>query len=235
MERLNFSMEEIREYRRQHWSFSAVRSLEIQEKLEQGNLDEAAQILRESKTLDREYPGLVARYSEQLISIYEMQSDKKAFKEELLYYVLECSQNDLVYIHKLKAVSGEQEWVQYREQILQSRKNYNIRYLFMEDEKLYGRMLEYLKSEDCILNMDRYEKLLKEKFPEQVRDIYISYLNREARRVSDRNRYRELMKYLKKIRRYPDGREKAAEIAKNWRTVYYRRRAMMDEMKKAGF
>ena len=49
MERLNFSMEEIREYRRQHWSFSAVRSLEIQEKLEQGNLDEAAQILRESK------------------------------------------------------------------------------------------------------------------------------------------------------------------------------------------
>ena len=88
MERLNFSMEEIREYRRQHWSFSAVRSLEIQEKLEQGNLDEAAQILRESKTLDREYPGLVARYSEQLISIYEMQSDKKAFKEELLYYVL---------------------------------------------------------------------------------------------------------------------------------------------------
>ena len=96
-------------------------------------------------------------------------------------------------------------------------------------------MLEYLKSEDCILNMDRYEKLLKEKFPEQVRDIYISYLNREARRVSDRNRYRELMKYLKKIRRYPDGREKAAEIAKNWRTVYYRRRAMMDEMKKAGF
>ena len=53
------------------------------------------QILRESKTLDREYPGLVARYSEQLISIYEMQSDKKAFKEELLYYVLECSQNDL--------------------------------------------------------------------------------------------------------------------------------------------
>lgn len=235
MERLNFSMEEIREYRRQHWSFSAVRSLEIQEKLEQGNLDEAARILRESKTLDREYPGLVARYSEQLISIYEMQSEKKAFKEELLYYVLECSQNDLVYIHKLKAVSGEQEWVQYREQILQSRKNYNIRYLFMEDEKLYGRMLEYLKSEDCILNMDRYEKLLKEKFPEQVRDIYISYLNREARRVSDRNRYRELMKYLKKIRRYPDGREKAAEIAKNWRTVYYRRRAMMDEMKKAGF
>ena len=108
----------------------------------------------------------------------------------------QCSQNDLVYIHKLKAVSGEQEWVQYREQILQSRKNYNIRYLFMEDEKLYGRMLEYLKSEDCILNMDRYEKLLKEKFPEQVRDIYISYLNREARRVSDRNRYRELMNIL---------------------------------------
>lgn len=43
------------------------------------------------------------------------------------------------------------------------------------------------------------------------------------------------MQYLKKIRRYPGGKEKAAEIAENWRALYYRRRAMMDEMQKAGF
>ena len=43
------------------------------------------------------------------------------------------------------------------------------------------------------------------------------------------------MKYLKKIRRYPGGKEKASEIAENWRGMYYRRTAMMDEMRKAGF
>lgn len=76
---------------------------------------------------------------------------------------------------------------------------------------------------------------MKEKFPEQVRDIYVSYIHRETARTTDRKRYRELMKYLKKIKSYPDGKERAKEIADNWRAMYYRRSAMMDEMRKAGF
>lgn len=235
MERLGFSAEEIREYRRQHWRFSVVRELEIQENLNNGNLDEAIRILQESKILDKEYPGLIARYSEQLISIYETQPDKEVYKKELLYYVFECPQNNLVHIYKLKKVCTDKEWDGYREKILKSPKNYNILYPFMEKEGMYEPMLECLKKETFIYNLDRYEKVLKEKFPEQVRDIYISYLPHEAERASNRNRYRELMKYLKKIRRYPRGKEKASEIAKNWRAVYYRRTAMMDEMQKAGF
>ena len=100
---------------------------------------------------------------------------------------------------------------------------------------MYERMLECLKKETFIYNLDKYEKVLKKKFPEQVRDMYISYLYYESERTSNRTRYRELMKYLKKIQRYPGGKEKASEIAKNWRAVYYRRKAMMDEMRKAGF
>ncbi len=235
MERLNFSQEEIKEYRRKHWMFSAVRGLEIQENLERGNMGEAIRILQESKNLDKEYPGLVAGYSEQLISIYEKQADERAYKEELLNYVFTWPQNSLVYIQKLKEVSADKEWEEYREQILKSRKNHMILYPFMEAEGMYGRMLECLKKESFIYNLDRYEKILKEKFPEQVRDIYISYIHSQAQSAGNRNKYRDLMKYLKKIRRYPGGKEKAEEIAKNWRAMYYRRTAMMDEMKKAGF
>ncbi len=235
MKQLDYPEEEIREYRRNHWRFSAVRELEIQEDIERGELDEAVRILQESKELDSGYPGLVARYSEQLISIYEIQSDEKAYKEELLYYVLECPRHDLAHIRKLKAVCTDTEWEQRREQILQSRNSYSVLYPFMESEGMYEHMLECLKKEDFIFNVDKYEKVMKEKFPEQVRDMYISYVHKEAERVSDRKRYRELMQYLKKIRRYPGGKEKAAEIAENWRALYYRRRAMMDEMQKAGF
>ena len=235
MERLDLPAEEIREYRRQHWRFSAVRELEIQENLDNGNLGEAIRILQESKILDKEYPGLVARYSEQLISIYETQPDKEAYKKELLYYVFEYPQNNLVYIYKLKEVCTDKEWEDYREQILKRPKNYNILYPFMEKEGMYERMIECIKKETFLYNLDKYEKVLKEKFPEQVRDIYISYLHHEAERAGNRKRYRELMKYLKKIRRYPGGKEKASEIAENWRGMYYRRTAMMDEMRKAGF
>ena len=79
-----------------------------------GNLDEAIRILRESKELDSDYPGLAASYSEQLVSIYEKQADTKAYKEELLYYVLKCPQRELTYIRKLKKVCTDKEWEQYR-------------------------------------------------------------------------------------------------------------------------
>ena len=235
MNQLGYPEQEIREYRKKHWRFSAVRGLEIQEDIERGELDEAIRLLGESKELDRAYPGLIARYCEQLISIYETQSDEKSYKEELAYYVLRCPQHNLAYIQKLKAVCTEQEWEQYREQILQNHMNYNVIYPLMEAEGMYERMLDCLKREEFILNVDKYEKVLKEKFPEQIRDIYISYLQKEAARAGNRNRYREMMQYLKKIRRYPDGKEKAAEIAGNWRASYYRRSAMMDELRKAGF
>ena len=64
------------------------------------------------------------------------------------------------------------------------------------------------------------KKVLKEKFPEQVRDIYITYPHFESERADNRSRYRELMKYLKKIQRYPGGKEKASEIAKNRQTPF---------------
>ena len=150
MKQLGYPEKEIRAYRRKHWRFSAVRGLEIQEDIEHGDLDEAVQILKESKELDSGYPGLVARYSEQLISIYEMQSNEKAYKEELQYYVFECPQHDLAHIQKLKAVCTEQEWEQYREQILQSRNSGSILYPFMEaertgDRKRYRELMQYLK------------------------------------------------------------------------------------------
>ena len=235
MEKLNYSEEEIRKYRKEHRRFSAVRELEIQENLENGNLDEAIGILQESKILDQEYPELVGRYSTQLISLYEAQQDKEAYKKELLFYVFTCPQRDLVHIYKLKEICDDKEWDAYRERILKNSKNYSIRYPFMEAEGMYEQMLEGLKKEGSIYGIDKYEEVLKENFPEQVRDIYISYLYREAECAGNRGQYRVLMKYLKKILGYPDGREKAAEIAEDWRSAYSRRTAMMDELRKAGF
>ena len=55
----------------------------------------------------------------------------------------------------MKAVCTEQEWEQYREQILQSRNSCNILYTFMEAEGLYERMLECMQKEPFIFNVDK--------------------------------------------------------------------------------
>lgn len=235
MKRLDYPEEEIKKYRRKYWQLSEVRSQAIQESLERGDTERAIQILKESKLLDSKYPGLVAQYYEQLISIYEQQSDKKEYKTELVDYIFRCAQNNLTYIQKLKTLCAEKEWEQYRDQILKSRNNYYIMYLLMESEGMYEQMLACLRKENAIYNLDRYEKVLKKKFPDQVRDIYVAYLQKASERSGGRDHYRGLINYLKKIQKYPGGKEKAAEIAENWRNVYRRRTAMMDEMRKAGF
>ena len=65
--------------------------------------------------------------------------------------------------------------------------------------------------------------------------MYVRYVQRAAEGAGQRKAYRDLMGYLKKIRRYPDGREIAEKTATVWKATYKRRPAMMDELRKAGF
>lgn len=239
MKELEYSEEEMKQYRKKNWKFSAVRALEIQELLEENNVKQAIAVLKESKELDKEYSGLVSNYSKQLIQIYEQEMMQAEYKEELLFYVFLFTDTDIKYILKLKDICNEQEWLQNRERLLQRMKGTSNGYRLMESEGLFKEMLQSIslevKKNSWIARLDEYEKLLKPMFPEEIRDIYASYVRQAATRVADRKRYQELVSYLKKVKKYPDGKEIAMKIARDWRSLYYRRSAMMDEMRKAGF
>ena len=99
---------------------------------------------------------------------------------------------------------------------------------------LYGRMLTQIEEDGSIWTLDQYETQLKGKFPEQVRDMYIKYVKDSVDKASDRSTYSSLARYLKKIRSYPDGEEIAEQIAAEWRRKYNRRRALIEELRKAG-
>ena len=66
-------------------------------------------------------------------------------------------------------------------------------------------------------------------------EAYARILIKEAAAVSSRKQYQELARYLKKLRSYPGGAEQAAQLAEDWRIRYVRRRAMMEELRTAGF
>ena len=235
MRELDYSEEEIREYRRTNWRFSAIRKLEIEECLSEGKITEAIHILKESKVLDKEYPGLVAEYSTKLIDLYERKNQHKEYKDELIFRVFFCRQDNLDYVNKLKGVCEPAEWETYRGKILKEKAGWIIKYPLLEAEEMYERLLQELIAENSISSLDKYEKVLKQKFPEQMREAYIAYIRKQADIVSDRKGYQYLMKYLKKIKAYPGGHEMAASIAAEWRACYYRRPAMMDELRKVGF
>ena len=235
MKELNYSENEINEYRTKFRHFSAIRELEIKEYLDKKAYDKAIEILEESKKLDKEYAGLVSKYSEQLIQIYHKTGQQEDYKKELICQVFSCRQDNLENVKLLKATCDEEEWCTYREQILNSNSCLGIKFRFLEFEELYDRLLKTIVESGSIYTLDQYEKVLKKKFPDIVRDTYVNYVRKHAESVCDRKAYKGLMTYLKKITKYPDGRGKADQIAKEWKVIYRRRPAMMDELRKAGF
>ncbi len=232
MGELGYSQQKIREYRQRFRHFSAIRKLELQEYLDKNDYKKAVELLQESKKLDESYAGLVAEYSCRLIEIYGKTEQDDAYKQELEYQIFQCVQRDLHYIQLLKNVCDDEEWLSYREKILHAKTASWIHFDLLLQEGLYQQLLDDIQKSGYISTLDKYEKVLKKQFPVEVRDIYIGFVQKEAMRVSDRKHYRELMRYLKKISAYPDGKKKVQEVAAEWRVRYKRRPAMMDELEK---
>lgn len=234
MRLLGLSEAEVKAYRKKFRNFSAVRKLEIDEYIENKDYDSAIALLTESKELDKEYPGLVSGYSIMLIEIYQKLNWNEQYKQELIFQVFHCRQDNLNYVNMLKQCCTE-EWEGMLEKLLLEPSMQSVKYQLLEEEGLYKRLLDEILNGGYIYSLDQYEKHLEKVFPNEVRDAYVNFVVNRAESTSDRKSYKELIKYLKKICKYPQGKETVLKIAEEWRACYRRRPAMMDELKKAGF
>ncbi|PNV62788.1 hypothetical protein C0033_07120 [Clostridium sp. chh4-2] len=235
MKALGATEEEIRRYREKNRRFAAVRMLEIEEFIRAGNNMDAVRVLKESKELDQISQGWVKGYSRKLIELYSQMHMEKEYKEELLFQVFSCAQDSLDFIKKLKAVCNREEWEQNREKLLAAPVGMAVKLHLLESEELYDRLLEEVLNSGSVYWLDSFEKRLNKIYPDRMMEAYIIYIKKEAGTAHNRSDYKELMKYLKKITSYPQGREAAAQLAGEWKTLYKRRPAMMDELRRAGF
>ena len=235
MRELGASAEEIRQYREKNRRFTAVRMLETEECIQYGKYKDAIRVLKESKELDQSSRAWVREHSRKLIELSGRLHMDKEYKEELMFQVFSCRQDSLDFTNRLKAVCGQSEWEQNREKLLSGPTLQGIKLSLLESEKMYDRLLEEVINSGSAYTMDRYEKILKRTYPDRMRSAYVAFARQQAESACDRTRYKELMKYLKKIASYPQGAKAAGQLAQEWRTLYKRRRAMMDELMKAGF
>lgn len=236
MKMLGCTETEIMEFRKQNRNFFVIREMEIEEALDAQDYEKAKQILLESKVLDAEYPKQVKKYSEQLIALYEKNGELEEYHRELLYQLENCNQKDLEYFLALKNTSGSgKEWENIVNRIIISNKNLYFVCEVLNEEKRYEELMDKIVKNDSIYLLDEYEKNLKKTLPASVTEMYKEYVMQEVQRVSDRNGYRHLMKYLKKISKIPNGKDVAIQIAEQWKVEYRRRSAMMDELRKIGF
>jgi tetratricopeptide (TPR) repeat protein len=97
------------------------------------------------------------------------------------------------------------------------------------------KLMDTLLSLRSITLLDTYEPYLRSQFSAQLRDVYAEFVQGSIQYAENRADYQDLIGYLQKIASYPGGKVVAMQIARNWKLAYTRRKALADELAKAGF
>lgn len=237
MKKIDCTQEEIDEYRKQNRRFFVIRELEISEAIEAEDNETAIEVLLESKKLDVGNQEQLKKYSEQLIDIYKNIENFDAFSTEIVYFLESYWQYDLTYVEMLKPyVHDKTKWDEIIDGIVAKNKHDDFVCILLSEEKRYEQLMTRIEKSSSKVNLlDKHERILRKKTPDRVIKIYVEYLEKAVDLANDRNKYKGLMVYLKKISQCPGGDVVAREIANKWRQEYKRRSAMMDELRKIGF
>ena len=235
MKQASVNREEMEAFIHEHYNLPLVRQRLIDEAVQQERFEDAIELLRRSKEMDAQYPGLVHDYSTQLIEIFQTLNRPQELRRELLYQMENVSQQNLQYVNLLKDSTPPENWPALREKLLSAPNLSRIHRELMEQEGLYRRLMDSVLQSKSLLTMDKFYKTLAREYPDETREFYISCLRTGMEQALNRNAYAEYIRYLPKLNGIRGGKEAAAALAEEWRKAYPRRRAMLDELKKRGF
>ena len=237
MKKLNYTAEQIKEYKQVNRRFFVIRELEISEAIKNNDYDTAIKVLIESKERDADNTEQLEKYSDQLIEIYHKLGKTEEYIEELIRYVTSFWQYDLTYVKMLKVcIVNPDQWSKLVDDIVMKSRYEDFVCQLLYEEKRYNELMSKIEqSSNKVSLLEAYDKILRKTMPERVIKIYSAYLKQAAEMANERKKYKYLMPYLKKISKCDGGKAVAEDIAATWRREYKRRTAMMDELRKAGF
>ena len=212
-----------------------VREREIQRMMDEKNFDGAVRLLKESKALDNGDDFRVRNHSQKLIHIYQQTGQREALREEMRFQIFSHVQQDLTYIKLYREIIPDEEWPALLDQLLCHKTTRFLKYDLLAFGEQYEQLFYSIVQEGSFRRLNQYVDILCLWSPEQVRDTYVRMLDGVMSRSSDRGMYRETIGYLQRVRQFPNGVETAKHLADSWRGQFGRRKAMLDELRKAGY
>lgn len=161
--------------------------------------------------------------------------NNKQYQEafELTNYIfIKVGNQDIDIYMELKSLYSDEEWVEKREIIFSKISAHARIDKLFEIEKLYDRLLKIVVDSWGLYKLTEYEESLKNIYPNELLRKYETEVKNMASHTSDRKRYQEMVSILRIMQKYPNGKEKVAEIVTEWKSTYRNRPAMMDELKR---
>ncbi len=233
MIQMNKPKDEIDAFIKKYWQYPFIRKKYMEACKSTQQWDALIDVLKESIRLDaKDAPGFVRDYHLMLKDAYLQAGQMDAYREELWTIVTRIMPADLEIFREYKRQIPEDQWPAKREEIISSVRSKDALNPLYSEEKLYDRLLENVVSASGLYNLRKYEAELLPIFPEKVLEKYVHEINAAAASTASREIYQDWVKTLRHMRSLPGGKEAVQKIVHDWREIYRRRKAMMEELNK---
>ena len=222
----------------------SFRAAALERAFAQKNWAEVRRLAGEGIEQDRaDSPGYVRSWEDWLMKLAEATDDKTALVDMLEKRFLSDWGGGMDYYRKLKKTIPAKDFKKKTEEYLLFFKNKTSRFRshfnqsvanILEEEKRWDELMDMVEENPSLHLLDHYQKHLAKGRKEQYAALYEKQVRALMDTSSNRNGYVECIWYLKKIKSLGFAK-KAKQVANDWRETYPRRRALMDELGKAGY
>ena len=216
----------------EHLYLFEVRNFAIERHISKAEYDEAIELLKEGRAIEFKRHELNRKYTIQLKELYKIKRNREAYLKELWLLTTKYELQSLEPFNELKAQYSEEEWAEVREEIFETLPE-NARLAdYYRNEGLEERILEYVQNSTYSGDVLTYEADLKDKYPDEMLDIYEKFARGRMKMANERRLYREIVEFTRGMLDYPDGRDRVDQLIEEWTAEYQHRPAMIEELEK---
>ena len=158
-----------------------------------------------------------------LLKIAKNNHDEKHEKEYIKKLLFDFKSFAMDNIRRLKEMSEPDEWSSCFKDLLALFPSYKM--ALYEEEQMFDELVKALH--DCEIDtVNRYRKMLADKYPEDFISMYEKHLRKLETRSPSASLYETMREFLMIIVSIPTGKERARKIIVEWNGKYPTRKAM---------
>jgi hypothetical protein len=230
----------------QYLYLPAIRKIKLKKLVENKQYEKAIALINDGISIAEKKGnlGTVADWKDEKLSVFRLMNNREKVIElsEDLFFT---GRESLKYYHILKTLIPKEQWAVYLDNFLnQSNKEKRCRLsthilaqIYIEEQywdRLMALVEKNIRLEKYTL-LEEYERYLKNRFPERMLLFYRSQLINYAEKNMGRDHYQYIAKVLNGMKTYSGGIETVKLLITHFKTVYAKRRAMMEELEKVSY
>lgn len=209
---------------------STFREKAIDRAMDRMDFEKAEQLCLQGEQQDTTYAGLIHRWKDYRYQVYEKLGDIE--RQRSLAYELVTKYNEYKDYERLKKLYSSEEWEEVFENLLSELGKGHSRGLYLTiitEERMEDRILAYAKAKPSSI-VELYPYLIDNHLSE-VNDLFVGMIMYDAEEASERRKYKEVCKDIKKYKN-ACGETNSRKLIEKLMSKYPRRPAFLDELKK---